>query len=312
LAIGLPVVAGLTALLASADAVFASLLRLPDPADLAVHGLLLALGAGVAATALRHASARTPDLPLGPAPGLGRLEARIVLGGLCGVFAAFVATQLAVAMGAADRILSDAGLTYAEHARSGFVQLLTAAGLTTVVLLCVRACGQRGDRVATVLTLAAVAFTEVVVGLAVLRLFLYEDAYGLTLLRLAATAAALWIGLVFLLIGLAVAGIGARRSWLPGAVVMMSLIGLLAWNLADPAALVARRNLERTRVDPAYLAVLGDDAVPTIASRLDHVDPATRAELVALVCARAPAPRRPLEWNVGAARASDARRTLGC
>ena len=313
LAIGLPVVAALTALLASADVVFASLLRLPDLGDLTLHLVLLCFGAGAAAAVLRHASARTAELPLGPPPALGALEARMVLGGLCAVYAAFVAAQVAVAGGAADRILSEEGLTYAEYARRGFFQLLAAAGLTAVVLLCLRACGPRRDWVSTALVLAALALTEVVVGVAVHRLSLYEEAYGLTLLRLAAVVAAVWIGLVFLLIGLAAAGVGRHRSWLPGAVGAAALVALLAWNLADPAALVARRDLERPKVDAVYLASLGDDAVPTIAARLDRLDPGVRGELVEEVCARATPRRRGLlVWNRAAARAADARTAMGC
>ena len=311
-ALGLPVVVALTALLASADAVFASLLHLPDLGDLALHLVLLGVGAAVAAAVLRHASARTVELPLGAPPALGRLETRMVLGGLCGVYAAFAAAQVAVAGGAADRILSAEGLTYAEYARRGFFQLLAAAGLTAVVLLCVRACGPRGDRVSTVLVLAAVALTEVVVVLAVHRLALYEDAYGLTLLRLAAVAAAVWIGVVFQLLGMAAAGVGAGRSWLPSAVGAAALIGLVGWNLADPAALVAGRNLDRATVDPAYLASLGDDAVPTIVARLDRLDPVTRADLVERLCARPADPRRPLDWNRSATAAAASRHRLGC
>lgn len=313
LAIGLPIVLALTALLASADAVFASLLDLPDVDDLVLHAVLLGVGAAAAAAVLRQASAQAATLPLGPPPVLGRLEARMVLGGLCGVYAAFAAVQAAVALGAADRILVEEGLTYAEYARQGFFQLLGAAGLTAVVLLCVRAGGLRGDRVGTALAIGAVALTEVVVALAVHRLSLYEDAYGLTLLRLAAVAGAVWVGLVFLLIGVAVAGVGAERSWLPGAIGVAALVGLLVWNLADPAALVARRDLDRAQVDPAYLAALGDDAVPAIAARLDRLDPVTRADLVARICDRAPEPRNgPLAWNRAASRAAAARADLGC
>ena len=190
---------------------------------------------------------------------------------------------------------------------------MAAAGLTAVVLLCVRACGPRGDRTITALLLAAVALTEVVVALAVHRLSLYEDAYGLTLLRLTATAGAVAIGVVFLLIGFAVAGVGSQRSWLPGAVGILGLVGLLAWNLVDPAALVARRDLDRGKIDPAYLAGLGDDAVPSIVARLDRLDPAVRSELVRLVCGAAgPTRSGPLEWNRAATRAVEARGTLGC
>ncbi|MEJ7765131.1 MAG: DUF4173 domain-containing protein [Acidimicrobiales bacterium] len=313
LAIGLPLVVVLTALLASADAVFASLLNLPDVADLGLHVLLLALGACAAATVLRQASARTADLPLGRAPALGRLESRIVLGGLCGVYTAFACTQVAVAAGAADRILSEEGLTYAEYARQGFFQLLAAAGLTAVVLLCVRAGGALGDSASTVLVLLAVVLTEVVVAVAVHRLSLYEDAYGLTLLRLLAVAGALWVGAVFFLIGMAVAGAAPGRSWLPGAIGGAALIALLGWNLADPAALVARRNLDRAKPDAAYRAGLGDDAVPTIVARLPGLDPAIRADLVQRIC-DAPHEARtgPLEWNLAATRATESRQALRC
>ena len=47
------------------------------------------------------------------------------------------------AVGGDGRVQSTTGLTYAEYARSGFFQLLWAAGITLVVLLGIRALTRR-------------------------------------------------------------------------------------------------------------------------------------------------------------------------
>ena len=70
-------------------------------------------------------------------------EAGVVLGALCALYAAFVAAQLVGVSSGSRHILESQGLTYAEYAREGFFQLLWAAAITVVVLLCVRACTGR-------------------------------------------------------------------------------------------------------------------------------------------------------------------------
>lgn len=316
LAVPLLLVLGL--LLASADAVFASLFRLRlDPVSLTLHAVGLGLGGWAMAGLLRGASADPPAVPSGRIRPLGAVEASVVLGGMVALFSVFAASQAIALMGAGERVLQTAGLTYAEYARSGFFQLLWVAALTLGALLALRAgadlTAARAYRRFVWLALAAVALTLVIVAVAVRRMDVYESVFGSTVLRLAVRASALWIGGVFVLLGLWLAGVGAPRRWFVSAALASGLVALLALNVIDPEAVVARRNVahaERTgRFDPAYAASLSDDAVPALLdglSRLRKEAPGLRAAL----CAR-PAPRFEgwAAWNrsVEAARAELAR-----
>ena len=51
------------------------------------------------------------------------------------LFACFVGTQALVAVRGEDYVLETTGVTYAEHARSGFFQLLFVAAITLLALL---------------------------------------------------------------------------------------------------------------------------------------------------------------------------------
>ena len=153
-----------------------------------------------------------------------------------------------------------------------------------------------------------------IVGVALVRLDLYRDAYGWTMLRLASTVAAVWLGLVLGLLGIVLAGPAhaRRRGWLLPASVGAGLVLLLVVNAVDPEAMVARHNLTRAAMslDPDYLAELSDDAVPTIVELLPTLDPATADVLAAAVGC----PERPDDgwagWNRAERRAADARAEL--
>ena len=316
LLLAVPVAVVLGLLLSSADPVFASFLRLPDLSDVAVHAVLLAFGAWGAAGLLRTASAAPFDGHPSGRRFLGAVEATTVLSGVVVVFAGFAASQVVTALGGADHVLRTAGLTYAEYARTGFFQLLAAAAITLALLMGLRASVREPGRRFTALSLAAVALTLVLVGVALRRLGLYEQAYGLTVLRLFAVLFAVWIGGVFVLFGLSLAGVGRARSWFVPAAVAFALAGLLVVNIANPEALIVRRNVDRLagteRFDTSTLGRLSDDAVPALVDALPSLPPADAAAVLDAVCA---ADRRSTGgfWAANASRAAaaDARRAVG-
>jgi hypothetical protein len=256
----------------SADAAFASFAGdLPLPSRTAGRiwtlGLVLAgsLGLGLAAR-LQH-EARAPR-------SLRRLsfpEWAIPLVLLNALFLAFVAVQLAVLFGGHDRVLHTAGLTYAEYARSGFWQLLAVAALTFAVigvlwvLADVRM--RRESLLLRVLLGALLCLTLVVLVSALHRLRLYEDAYGLTRLRLLAESIALWLGGLLALVG-ACGAFAALRARSAPAAVLLTAAGLLVFSLANPDRRIAERNIDRWeatgRIDEHYLSKLSADAVPAL------------------------------------------------
>jgi hypothetical protein len=201
------------------------------------------------------------------------LEWAVPLAALNLLFLLFIAVQGAAFLAGDVYIRRATGLTYAEYARHGFWQLLGAASLTLVViggasvLAVPRSPLER--RVLRALLGSLSVLTLLTVVSALHRLRLYETAYGLSRLRLLAEAASLWLGGLFCVL-LAAGGIGAVRRHLGRIVLAGSAAGLIAFTLANPDGLVARRNVERWRatgrLDVGYLRTLSADAVSSIAS----------------------------------------------
>jgi hypothetical protein len=262
------------ALFASGDRAFAQLAGgvLPDslplddlPLRLVVFGLVLSFAGGLAQ------AAAVADQPVKrPLLRLGRVEWLLALSALNVLFALFVAVQLAVLFGGDAYVRDTAGLTYAQYARSGFAQLVVVAALTlgvvAVALRWARAVSPRDGRLLRALLGALCLLTLVVLASALLRLDLYEDAYGFTRLRLAVHALLLFGGALFVLVTIALA-IG-RRDWLARATVLLGALAALAFWVSDPDRRIAAHNVERYestgRIDLAYLSHLSADAVPAL------------------------------------------------
>lgn len=312
-----PLILVLGLLLSSADAVFASFFRLSlDPDSITEHAVALVFGGWVMAGLLRLCSAA----PLGEVTGrklrLGRAEILTVLVCLDALYAAFAAAQLVALSSGGRRVIETAGLTYADYARNGFFQLLAVAGLTLAVLLALVTMSS-GDgsapprRAFVVLSEVAVALTLVIVVVALRRLWLYEQAFGLTMLRLYSSLLAGWIGIAFLLLGLLMAGAGGRRSWFLPAAVGIGLAGVLALNVVNPEALVVRHNVAHAErlggFDAGYATGLSADAIPTLVAALPRLDEGTRARVLAELCASRPRSTGWLSYNGGVDAAVEAR-----
>lgn len=286
LLVAVPVLVVLVALLASADAVFASLLTPNvDATPVMGHVLLTLLLAPILVVLTGAASAEEP--PSGEPGGFGVIEVTTILGLLGAVLALFVISQLVALTDAGDRLVESAGLTPAEYARSGFFQLCWATGLLLAFLAVVRAHADPAARRNPVVVALSAAVPVLALGLVIVslrRMALYDDAFGLTMLRLWVVGAAIWMGSVLAMTALRNLGIGSGRDWLlAGAGLVGALLVVMA-NLVSPEALVARHNFERAQggadLDIGYLATLSDDVVPVIVDATDvETDPVRREAL---------------------------------
>src|SRR5262249_38769752 len=232
-------------LLIQADAVFAPFFSLrTDPLDWSGHAILFAVGALAAAGLVRAASAEPMEALPRVQWRLGGIESLVVLVALDLMFAAFTAAQVLAATRAGAAAIQARGLTYAEYARSGFFQLLWAAGITLALLLALRTFVDRsrpiGRRAFVVAAELAILFTLLIVAVAFQRLSLYVSVYGLSMLRLYCLVFAGWIALVYVALGVSLLGAGRPRQWFPAAMVLIGFAGLLALNVARPEAVVAR------------------------------------------------------------------------
>jgi hypothetical protein len=297
LAIGLPVLLVVGLLLASADPIFRSWF---NPPLVLQHVVLVIAGAWLMTGLARAASAQQPLPVLKPAPKLGPVEVTIVLGGLSALYTAFVAAQFVALSGAGHHILVTQGLTYAEYARSGFFRLLACAAITLLVLLGLRGCTDSARPVTGVLSALTAVLTLGVVVVAFRRLQLYETVFGLTMLRLACFAVAVWIGVVFVLLGATLVPRGLPGKRFPAVFIASGLVLIAAWTVINPAAIVAETNLRRAEqgrtLDIAQVVSMGPDAVPSIFADLPRLPQASR--LRSAVCRSVPGKYGGLSFNV--------------
>jgi len=272
LVVAVPVLGALVLLLASADAVFASLLT-PDVGlgRLSGHALLTLVLAPVVLVLAAAASAPLTDRPR--RGGYGVVEVATMLGLAAAVLGLFVVSQLVALTDAGRRLVESAGLTPAEYARSGFFQLCWATGLLLAFLALVRALAAPEALAHPLVRGLGAAVPTLALGLVVVslrRMALYDHAFGLTMLRLWVVGAAVWMGLVLVMTAARNLAPPTGPSWLVAGAGVAAVALVLAADVADAEAFVARHNIERARegaeLDLHYLAGLSDDAVPAIAA----------------------------------------------
>ncbi|MDN5930594.1 MAG: DUF4173 domain-containing protein, partial [Pseudonocardia sp.] len=193
-------------------------------------------------------------------------EWALPVGLLVGLFALFVGVQFATLFGSDAHVLATTGLTYAEYARSGFWQLLAVTVLALgVIVLGARWAPPRAGRRGLLSALAGL--TLVIVASALSRMWLYQEAYGFTVLRLLVLVCELWLGLGFVLV---LGTVLTRRPRRPlRAMVVTGAAALLVLAVFDPERFVAEQNVARYaetgRIDVEYLTELSADAVPVLA-----------------------------------------------
>lgn len=333
--IAVPIVAGFSILLASADAVFGRALdeALNLPIDLdevmgrgtfsILAAVLVAGPIAIASGALIGWTGEVGDPPL-PAPERaapgrrsGATEALIVLVAVDVLFAVFAVVQVVYLFGGVDT-LALVGMTYSDYARQGYFQLAFVVALAGLLLL--GAHEVMGRTPAFVITaLGLMLLTAVILASAALRLRLYQDAYGWTELRFFVAASIAWLAacvvLAFVLVG------WGRMRWLPHGIALAAVVISLAVTAIGPQAFVMHQNLARvldpslvppgghSGIDLQYGMSLGDDAIPDLVVALTIVPAPEGSSLLYQLRLRRDDLEReavgasPLSWNLARERA---------
>ena len=317
-AIAVPVILVFGGLLASADEVFARFLLLDNLPAIFGHLILTAIFATIFIGLFSRAAHETPPARVQARAGwIGRTEVAMVLSPVVLLFAAFTVTQVVVAFGGAAAILETEGLSQADHARSGFFQLMWVTVLASALVGVVRwahgaddaaESGERPGRdIFTPLALLTLLLTIAIAGVSLSRFAYYIGSFGLSRDRI--WAMAIVVGVIVLIVLYMVSLVGWRndRGWYPGVALLVATGLLFALNLINPSSLVAEINMERTvgDIDISYLSRLPDDAIPAIVTNLDVLNETDAAQLQTELCTR---PDRSttygaLEYNRSAVRA---------
>ena len=290
-----------------------------------VAGLLAVAARGLPAVEAASLGAAAPPAVIGFGRAVGLVEALVVLVAVDAIVGLFVGLQLAYLFGGLDT-LTAAGMTYSDYARRGYFELVAAAALAGAVLVFLEYQVVRRPRAYLAAALVLVVLTLVVLASAVLRLQLYQDAYGWTELRLYVAVSI--VAMAATLVALAIFLATDRTRWLGHAMAVIGLAALIGLNAIAPAAFVAERNLARiidptlvppdgeAELDASYLAVLPDDAIPVLVAALPRLS-GDDADRVALLLrdrrreiASEPAYQSAFSWNLGRVRAQDALATV--
>lgn len=301
-------------LLASSDAVFGSWADavVPDVGDdLFFRIFVLVFFAGVTLAGLYLAvnPPATEDLHLSDHVPfrVPPREWQVPLAIVVGVFVLWLLAQTASLVGGRDYVLRTTGVTYAEYARQGFGQLLVVTVLTIGLVRLVGSFGRvdspRDARVRTVMSALLCGLALLVVGSALRRMALYQDAYGWTVTRVFADLVEFWLGVV--LVALLVSLLRDGRRWLGRLVVLSGALAVAVFTVGNTPAFVAERNIARYErgapVDVAHLRALGPDAAPAIDA--SSLDPTLKACVLA---GRSYSPDDGvLSWSLGRQRAAE-------
>ncbi len=271
-------------LLVAADAIFERLVLDIfgfDLAEVFSHLFLICFFAWITAGLLwAGLMARVPENFAIPRPrvlSLGIVEVGIVLGLLDLLFLTFVVIQVRYLFGGAGRVAATAGLTYAEYARRGFFELVTVTGLAFPLLLIahwlLRVETRAHERLFKALAGIMVGLLFVVVASALQRMYLYQQEFGLTELRLYTTVFMVWLSTVLLWFVLAV--LRARRERFAFGALLAGFAAIFTINAMNPDALIASTNIDRMeegkRFDAYYLSTLSADAVPVLVQSLPKI-----------------------------------------
>ena len=279
-------------------------------------GALLTGALGAGGRAMRAAPAPA-GAARAPAARWTDVERLIALGAAAGLFAVFLALQVAYLFGNPAAV-AGSGVTFAEYARRGFAELTVVATLATLLVLALERGRRPGAREAAVRALELVLLAEVELLLvsAFRRVWLYEGAYGFTTARLHAQVYMIAMAVALVLFaGELVRGLDAGRLLRrAGAIAVAAAVALSVWN---HEASIVRWNLERHvetgRLDAQYLVwQLSPNAVPAIARAAPGAPAALGEALRERYGAHSRvAACRWFEWNLGHRRAVDALAAAG-
>ncbi len=285
-------------LLSQADPLFgqtmASILAI-DLEAIATHLFLTGLMAWAAAGLLRGGFWREGWLP----PATFALDPRVppatvltFLGAIGVLFALFVGFQARELFLGPGEFQALTGTTIAEYARAGFFELVAVTTLTLPLLLAADWLLARHEaaqiRQLRRLTAAVLVLLALLLASAYNRMLLYRSYYGLTEDRFYTLAFMTWLGVLLAWFAATVLR-GQRARFMPGAV-LAALVALLALNVANPDAFIARANLARAvegaSLDKEYLGRLSADAVPVIVDGAMQLEASERCALLRQMEAR--------------------------
>ncbi|SFG45141.1 DUF4153 domain-containing protein [Sporolactobacillus nakayamae] len=173
--------------------------------------------------------------------------------------------------------------TYAEYARRGFFELILVTLINFSILLALiywtKKVGKVMDRTIQVLESLLVGCTLIMLGSAFIRMYLYEQMYGFTYLRVLTHA---FMILLFVLFIFTLCRIWNVRIELFKYYLLTAITAFVLVNYFNSDVLITKWNMARYeqtgKIDVGYLSSLSDGAIPQLTGLLQAEDEAVRAK----------------------------------
>ncbi len=205
----------------------------------------------------------------------GNIEAGILLGTLNFLFLVFVIIQIKYLF-AGQSAITNLGFTYAEYTHKGFAEMIFTALLSFGLIFGVEKYIEKKENSHAgffkFLSGLMIVLLLVIMSSAFMRLNLYEQAYGFTLLRLLVQGFILWLAVIFLWLGYKIMFMANEYTFTFG-IFFSVIVFFFIFNLLNPDAFIAQKNIgqfaKQGKLDTLYLSELSADAVPEISSLLN-------------------------------------------
>ncbi|EST13483.1 DUF4153 domain-containing protein [Sporolactobacillus laevolacticus] len=170
-----------------------------------------------------------------------------------------------------------AEFTYAEYARRGFFELVVVTLINFSILLVIVSCTKKGgkaiNKAMQLLESLLVFCTLVMLLSAFVRMFLYEQMYGYTYLRVLTHAFMIFLFGLFIV---TLCRIWKENLRLYKFYLLAAIAALVIINYMNIDVLITKWNIDRYeqtgKIDVNYLATLSDDAIPTMTVLLSAKD----------------------------------------
>lgn len=192
------------------------------------------------------------------------------------IYVLFSAIQFSYLFGGMSSGLP-AEFTYAEYARRGFFELVVVTLLNFAILLGSLSFTKKSSRkisvTLSVLNTLLVGCTLIVLLSAHFRMYMYEEAYGYTYLRMFTH---IFMAVLFVLLLMSLYRIWNEKFTLAKPYIVVCIAALILVNYMNVDVIIARNNVNRhfnaKQIDLDYLGSLSYDAAPQIARLLDSQD----------------------------------------
>lgn len=234
---------------------------------------------------------------------LGHIELSILLSSINILFLIFIIIQLTYLFGGEQNISSQ-GFTYSQYARRGFFELIAVAVISFLLIFFTDKYKEKNQtehkKIFKYLSSILIIQVMIIMYSAIVRLSLYEQAYGLTTLRMYSHAFIFLLVIIFCLLLYKIHKQTTEETFSLQLFISV-LLFLASMNIINPDAFIANYNIKNAeainKLDTDYICYLSDDAIPYSIKILDSQDEVNKRNFASCLYQKTLKRKRTSNWQ---------------